>query len=137
MKLFTLLSLLFSFNAFSLPCDCLVQVFGPLTGPKSLAVKTMKIFELEEFSKHSNVNGELCRKSCMNKFEKEITNNVLNFELLSYSQELIQNNIIGHNCTGSTTLKFPIRVKARLGGIGLGNVSDFIQVINFEEPCFN
>jgi hypothetical protein len=115
----------------------LVRITGPITGPRSLSVKTIRLFELEEFGNHSFVNYELCRKSCVNTFEKEMTKNVLNSELLSYSQELIQNNIIGHNCTGPTTLKFPVRVKARLGGIGLGNVSDFIQVVNFEEPCFD
>ena len=43
---------------------------------------------------------------------------------------------LSHNCTGFTTLKFPVRVKAKLGPMGLGNVVDLIQVVNHEQLCF-
>jgi len=135
MKLIFFIVFIFSFNAFSIQCDCEVRIYGPLTGPQSLGVKILKVFELEEFSRHSSVHHDLCRESCTKTFEKEMTNKRLKLELLNYSQELIEENIIGYNCTGPTTLKFPVRVKALLGGKGLGNVSDFIEVIDFEKFC--
>lgn len=135
MKLIFFIVFIFSFNALSIQCDCEVRIYGPITGPQTLSLKILKVFELEEFSQHSSVNHNLCRESCTKTFEKEMTNKRLKFELLSYSQELIEENIIGYNCTGPTTLKFPVRVKALLGGKGLGNVSDFIEVIDFEKFC--
>jgi hypothetical protein len=56
--------------------------------------------------------------------------------LLAYAQNLIQINTLGYNCTGLTTVKFPVRVKAKLGHFSLGNVADVIHVINHEQICF-
>jgi hypothetical protein len=35
-----------------------------------------------------------------------------------------------------TTLKYPVRVKAKLAQNGLGNVADVVEVIGHEEVCF-
>jgi len=56
--------------------------------------------------------------------------------LLTYTQGLIAERAVGFNCTGLTTLKYPVRVKASLGKLGLGNVSDTIEIVNHEELCF-
>ncbi len=61
----------------------------------------------------------------------------LNALLMSLTQDMINERVVGYNCTGLTTLKFPIRVKAKLGDMSLGNVEDLTQVVNFEEICFN
>jgi hypothetical protein len=60
----------------------------------------------------------------------------VNALLIKYSKNLIDEKIVGHNCTGLTTLKYPVRVKASLGKLGLGNVIDQTHVINHEEVCF-
>jgi len=137
MKLFVFLIFFFSLKVFAIPCDCEVRVFSPLTGPHSLGVKTIVVFQLEEYSNHSLKNQKKCSNSCIGIYEKEMTNKRLNFELLGYSQELVRNELIGYNCTGLTTLKFPVRVRASLGDLGLGNVADFIHVINMEQFCLN
>ncbi len=66
-----------------------------------------------------------------------MTNSRVNFDLLGYPQELVRNELIGYDFTGLTTLKFPVRVRASLGDLRLGNVVDFIQVINMEQACLN
>lgn len=60
----------------------------------------------------------------------------LNALLVTLSQELIQEKVLGFNCTGLTTLKYPVRVKAKLGDMSLGNVENLVQVVNHEEICF-
>jgi hypothetical protein len=137
MKLIFFFIFLIPLSAYSIQCDCEVRIYGPLTGPQTLGIKILKVFELEEFNRHSLSNHDLCRESCVKTFEKEVTSKRLKFELLNYSQELIEKNIIGYNCSGLTTLKFPIRTKAFLGGKGLGNVSDFIEVVSFEKACLD
>lgn len=109
-----------------------------MTGAKSdtLPATDFKTYELEEFSTYSVNNQKLCRRSCLKAFEEDMPQDRLNALLLSYSQTLINEGRLGYNCTGLTVLKYPVRVKARLGRLGLGNVADTVQVVAHEEACF-
>ena len=60
----------------------------------------------------------------------------LNALLVTLSKEFIDERVVGYNCTGLTTLKYPVRVKAKLGDMSLGNVEDLTQVVSHEEVCF-
>ena len=95
-----------------------------------------QFYQLEEYSSYSLKNQLECRKNCLKRFEEDMPSERLNALLMSYSQSLINEKALGYNCTGLTTLKYPVRVKASLGQLGLGNVADIIQVINHEELCF-
>lgn len=121
---------------FAINCDCEVRVYGPTTASHQIAPNSMKVYELEEFSSYSVKNQNACRNSCLSEFEKDMNAERLNALLLLYTQNLIQEKVLGYNCTGLTTVKYPVRVKASLGRVGLGNVADFMQVITYEEPCF-
>jgi len=137
MKLiFALIIGFFAFKAFAIPCDCEVVVYSPMTGPNQLKPNVLKTYELEEFSTYSVKNQLECRKSCLEKYEEDMPSERLKALLLTYSQALINERVLGYNCTGLTTLKYPVRVKVKLGEMGLGNVSDAIQVVNHEEVCF-
>lgn len=137
MKLiFTLFIGFLAFKASAVPCDCEVLVYPPTTGSYKMSPTVLKLYELEEYSNSSVRNQRECRKSCMKKFEEDMPTERMNALLLTYSQRLIEERVLGYNCTGLTTLKYPVRVKARLGQMGLGNVSDMVYVVNHEEPCF-
>ncbi len=56
--------------------------------------------------------------------------------LLSHSQNLVDEKAIGYSCTGLTNLKYPVKVKVKLGEMALGVVADFVQVVAHEEICF-
>jgi hypothetical protein len=131
------MGLFLSFKVFAIGCDCEIRIFSPLTGPQTLPSWTLNVFKLEEYSSFSSKNLKICRDSCLKKFQSEVLNNEIYIQLLSYSEDLIKKRLIGFNCTGVTTLKFPVRVKASLGNLGIGNVADFIQVINLQEVCFD
>jgi hypothetical protein len=125
-----------SFYALAIPCDCEVRVHSPLTGPTNLSVYTAKTYTLEGYSSFSPQNQRSCRASCLREFQQEMSLARLNAILVTYSQELIAQGQLGFNCTGLTTLKYPVRVRALLGQEGLGNVWDAVQIINHEEICF-
>lgn len=97
---------------------------------------SFKVYELEEFSSYSVKNQRACFNSCLNAFEEDMPAERLTALLVTYSQNLIEEKAVGYNCTGLTTLKYPVRVKASLGRLGLGNVSDTVQVVNYEKICF-
>lgn len=134
--IFFTLTLLWSSMVFAIPCDCEVMVYAPLTGSHSLSTNKLKTYELEEFSSYSRKNQLECRQLCTEAFQKDMPTSRLNALLLTYSERLIENKLLGYNCTGLTTLKYPVRVKAVLGEFGVGNVADFIHVVNHEHRCF-
>lgn len=137
MKLiFTLVLGFVCMKAFALDCDCEIRVYSPMTGSHKLQPNTFKVYELEEFSSYSVKNQRLCRESCLKEFEKDMPTERLQALLITYGQSLINEKQLGYNCTGLTTMKFPVRVKASLGRMGLGNVSDTVQVVTHEELCF-
>jgi len=136
MKFIFIILILFSVEAFAIGCDCEVRVYSPTTGSHRMASTSLKTYELEEFSTYSIRNQRMCRRLCLEQFEKDMPQSRLNALLLTYSQSLIDEKVLGYNCTGLTTLKYPVRVKASLGAIGLGNVANLVQVISHEELCF-
>ncbi|MGE3609062.1 MAG: hypothetical protein AB7I27_05700 [Bacteriovoracaceae bacterium] len=127
---------LWSFSVFGLSCDCEVKIYSPITGPNQLPINHLKTYKLEEFATYSEKNKESCRSSCLNHYQADMPIEQLNAYLVHYSKLLINEGKIGYSCTGLTTLKYPVRVRARLASKGLGNVVDMIQVVNLEESCF-
>lgn len=126
-----------SFAAFAIPCDCEVRVHSPLTGSHRMEPVVIKNYQLEEFSTINKKNIQECRESCLSEYQKDMPAERLNALLITYSMQLIEQKAVGYNCTGLTTLKYPVRVKAKLASNGLGNVADVVQVISHEEVCFD
>lgn len=126
-----------STSSFALECDCSVSIHSPLTGSLKLEPLNLRQYELQSFDTYSVRNQLECRRLCVAKFEEDLPSEKLSRILREHSQDLIRSRVLGFNCTGLTTLKYPIRVKAQLGQLRLGNVSDQIHVINHEEICFS
>lgn len=127
---------LWSASALAIPCDCEVRVFAPLTASHQMAPTVIKTFQLEEFSSYVRKNIHQCQQSCLETFQKDMPAERLNALLITHSMDLIEQGSLGYNCTGLTTLKYPVRVRAKLGESGLGNVADLLQVISHEQVCF-
>lgn len=133
-----LLSLIgfWSLAAFAVPCDCEVRVHSPLTGSYRMEPVSIKTYQLEEYSSFAPKSVQKCRQSCLEEYQKDMPSERLSALLITYSMQLIDQKALGYNCTGLTTLKYPVRVKAKLADRPIGNVSDIVQVINHEEVCF-
>ncbi len=131
-----LMTLIFPLFSWGFSCDCEVRAQSPITGSYRMPSKLLKKYELEEFSGLNQKNIQSCRELCLSEFYEDMPVNRLKALLVTYSMELIEGKQVGYNCTGLTTLKYPIRVKARLGKFNLGNVADILQVVSHEEVCF-
>jgi hypothetical protein len=127
---------LFSFTASAYDCDCAVWIYAPLTASHQWSPTKLKKYQLEGYGTHSPGHHRACRASCRDAFLQDMSTERLRALLMTYSERLIQQRLLGHNCTGLTTLKYPVRVKASLGNVGLGSVEDRIEIINHEESCF-
>lgn len=125
-----------SFAAFAVNCDCEVRVYSPMTGSYQVPATSFKTYQLDEYGSYGVRNQLACKESCLKEFQEDMPISRMNALLLTYSQKMIEEKALGYNCTGLTTLKYPVRVKASLGAIGLGNVVDQIYVVNHEEVCF-
>ena len=73
---------------------------------------------------------------CLRVFEDDLPNDRMTALLMLHSARLIKEGQLGYNCTGLTTLKYPVRVKASMGKLNLGTVADQVYVVNHEEQCF-
>ena len=131
-----ILFLLLPLSAFAINCNCAVKVYSPTTGSHQQPYTVLKTYEANEFSSYQVKNQWACRKSCEEKFQDDLPSDRLSSLLILYTQKLIEERTLGYNCTGLTTLKFPVRVRAKLGKLALGNVVDIVQVINHEQVCF-
>lgn len=137
MKVFVvLLFLLIPMRIWAASCDCDLLVFSPLTGSHEMPPATLKTYELENYASENRVVQSKCQNSCIKAFNKDMKNDRLKSVLTLYAQRLIEERAIGFNCTGLTTLQFPVVVKARLGTLSLGNVHRSMEVITHEEACF-
>lgn len=122
--------------AFSASCDCDLLVLSPMTGSHQMPPATLKTYQLENYATSSASSQEKCRNSCLKEFQKDMTVNRLKALLLVYSQRLIDEKMVGYNCTGLTTFQYPVVVKAYLGRMSLGNVHQSLEVVTHEEACF-
>lgn len=127
---------LWVFPVLAVNCDCEVVIYPPLTGSHKIGPSTLKTYELEEFNGYAVKNQWECRKLCLDQFHEDIPTERLNALLTLYSQRLVEDKKVGFSCTSPTTFKYPVRVRASLGSLGLGNVADQIQVVTHEEACF-
>jgi hypothetical protein len=136
MKFFMALFILLSLNAFALHCDCEVRVLPPMTGSHQMGWTPLKTYTLEAYDTYRVKNQYRCRNLCLKTFEEDLPTERMNALLLLHSARLIRDGLLGYNCTGLTTLKYPVRVKASLGKLNLGTVADQTYVVNHEEQCF-
>ncbi len=136
LRLFILLLGLSSLQAFAIPCQCEVMFFAPSTASHKQKPTSFKNYDLEGFDSYKVKNQYACRESCLKEFTTDMPTERVNALLVQYSKAMIDERVLGYNCTGLSTYKYPVRVKASLGRLPLGNVADQIFVINHEEVCF-
>lgn len=136
MKVIMALFFLLSVNAFAMKCDCEVRVYSPMTGSHQMDSTPLKTYALETYDTYRVKNQYRCRELCQKTFEEDLPTERMRALLLIHSARLIREGLLGFNCTGLTTVKYPVRVKASLGKLNLGNVADQMYVVNHEELCF-
>jgi len=128
--------LLFSGSLMAATCDCEVRVYHPTTASQKINSAVMMEYQLETFDSYSIRSQRRCRALCLQKFREDLPSERLTALLQTLSQRLIEERVVGYNCTGLTTFRYPLRVKASLGRLSLGNVENRMEVVTHEEACF-
>jgi hypothetical protein len=136
MRILFVMIFLWSPFVFAMKCDCEVRVYSPMTGSYQMDSTPLKIYTLETYDSYRVKNQYKCRDMCLKTFEDDLPHERMHALLLIHSAKLIREGALGYNCTGLTTVKYPVRVKASLGKLNLGNVADQMYVVNHEEACF-
>jgi hypothetical protein len=136
MKLLLALILVYSTSAFAMKCDCEVRVHSPMKGSHQMDWTPLKTYTLETYDSYRVKNQYRCRDMCQEAFEEDLPTERMRALLLLHTARLIREGLIGYNCTGLTTMKYPVRVKASLGKLSLGTVADQMYVVNHEKECF-
>jgi hypothetical protein len=77
-----------------------------------------------------------CIDECRSAFETKVDEYYLKEELRATGESLTYNREVGVNCTGPTTMKFPVQMKAYLGESSIGISHSSIHVVHFEKICF-
>lgn len=128
--------LFISTSVMAATCDCEVRVYHPTTASQKINSAVMLEYQLETFDSYSIRSQRRCRALCLQKFREDLPSERLTALLQTLSERLIDERVVGYNCTGLTTFRYPLRVKANLGRLSLGNVEDRMEVVTFEQPCF-
>ena len=137
MKIILLLSLLISSHAaLAYTCQCVIEVYPPVTASHAIPLESKIYDEGREFGKLSKVTYQACLMDCRESAHNDYSYPQLQQIVQKQTVKLIEKAKIGHNCTGQTTLKYPVRFKANLGPIALGNIREEMVIIQHEEQCF-
>lgn len=129
-------SFLISASAFSYTCECKIELYPPLTGSLSTQVESKVFDEGREFGVLNPQNYQGCLMDCRQAAYNEFPYYQLQQVAYQQSNKLIANDALGYSCGSATTYKYPVRFKASLGPIALGNVRQELVIIHREQNCF-
>lgn len=124
-------------SAYAYRCTCDVNVSHPLTASQEMKAASMRKYTMTTYDTMSEATQNACRNECLQQFRKDLPPDELTPILVELSRQLIDQKVVGYNCTGLTSFKYPVRVKAKLGRRPLGNVADQIEVVTYEQVCFD
>lgn len=125
-----------SLPALSYTCECRVEFYPPLTGSHSIPIESKIFEEGREFGKINKYSYQACYEDCKNAAVEKFPYTQLQQVAYQQSVKLIQNDQVGYNCTGPTTFKYPVRFKAFLGPVSLGNVRQEMIIVHHDQKCF-
>jgi hypothetical protein len=124
-------------SAYAYRCTCNVNVSHPLTASQTMKTATMRTYTMSTYDSMNEANVDACRNECVQQFRRDLPPDELTPILVELSKQLIDQKVVGYNCTGLTSFKYPVRVKAKFGRRSLGNVADQIEVVTYEQVCFD
>lgn len=119
MKTWILLLVLSAPAAMAVECRCDVFALPPLTASHNLPPHDLGGFSgVEQATKMGD--PALCRQDCRLGAMKEYEQAFLKERLRPWVDQLVADGSAGRNCTGPTTFKIPVRVRASLDARSVG-----------------
>ncbi len=116
-------------------CQCEVFASSPLSASHRLGPFSLVQFKTSYFGKWDASSVKSCRDECVTEAQRGYDANELRQRLTPIAQELIATGDVGINCTGPTDLKFPVKVRARMGEKVLGIAHETMVFLHLEQRC--
>ncbi len=118
-------------------CHCEVRVANPLPGLTKPEAKLLSQFKASYQGDFALESQKQCLIDCRENVWSRYPTATLDEMLRPWLIQLLDQQVVGKNCTGETTLKIPLRVRARLNQHAIGNALDIIHITHIKRSCGN
>ncbi len=125
-----------SSQVYAYTCQCTVEVYPPTTGSHSIPLESKMFDDGREYGRLTKYSYQACATECRESSIDKFPYPQLQQVAYQQSVKLIKNDEVGYNCTGPTTFKYPVRFKASLGPVTLGNVRQEMVIVHHDQKCF-
>mgnify|MGYP003390277214 CR=1 FL=1 len=136
MKWLWLLSLSFSVSAWASYCQCELYAVHPISASNKTEIHTIDRMQGKYYGIVNAATARECRQDCAALTQQEYTEEVLQEKLTPWVDELVNSGLAGYNCTGPTSFKVPVRVRATLQSRSLGIARQSMVFIHRNRSCF-
>ena len=117
-------------------CMCQVVAVAPMEGSHKVENHIVAEFEGKFYGNYDYGAVRNCRSDCAIIGQRRYDEETLKDKLLPWVDELVAYGFNGYNCTGPTTFKVPVRIRASLGRRTLGIARQQMIFIHRERSCF-
>lgn len=117
-------------------CECELYAVSPMTASQKVENHVVAQFRGKYYGDFDASSVKECRNDCAHITQTEYDDETLKEKLLPWVNELIEYGLAGYNCTGPTTFKVPVRVRASLGERRLGISRESMVFLHREKSCF-
>lgn len=135
MKTVLLILCLSSTASFAGACYCELSAGAPLSASYKLPAHELGKEKVSFFDLDNDETQELCRKDCQLFYKKQYPDPIVNQLLEIHANSLIRKSDLGYNCTGPTTIKYPLRMKALMDDRPIGVVRFSMGIVHLELSC--
>lgn len=129
-------SLLIASPVWAFYCNCEVYAVSPLTSSEKSETHTIAEVKGRFYGLSDITAVRECRQDCALNAQADFDEDTLKTKLTPWVDELVDYKLAGFNCTGPTSFKVPVRVRAKLGERTLGIAREQIIFIHRNRSCF-
>lgn len=117
-------------------CQCEMYSVAPMTASQKTEKHIVAEFRGKYYGNFDYGAVKECRNDCAYIAQRDYDDERVKELLLPWVNELIEYGLAGYNCTGPTTFKVPVRVRASLGSRTLGISRESMIFLHREKNCF-
>jgi hypothetical protein len=116
-------------------CSCEVRALTPMRASQSVLPHRLAEFPGRQFGAREAVAPATCLRECRRDALARFPRAILEAELAPWVDEIAAADSQGRICSGPTTFKVPVYVKAHLGDRALGVAHQTVVVLHREFDC--
>lgn len=125
-----------SVSAWANYCQCQLYAVAPLSASNKTETHTIGELRGKYYGIVTARTARECRQDCAVLAQTKYDEETLQEKLTPWVDELVSSGLAGHNCTGPTSFKIPVRVRAVLENRSLGIARQEMIFIHRNRNCF-